>query len=74
MGTKNQEATLSVRWRLTADDGRRVLQEKTSQYSKVIQGSDYEDLVEAMSRMLATFSQEIADVLNSRPPTNSLKS
>ena len=66
-GTKNQEATLRVRWRLAADDGKRVLEEKTSQFSEVIRGSGYEDLVEAMSRMLATFSQEIADVLN-RPP------
>ena len=66
-GAKNQEATLRVRWRLAADDGKRVLEEKTSQFSEVIRGSGYEDLVEAMSRMLATFSQEIADVLN-RPP------
>ena len=66
-GTKNQEASLSVQWRLAGDDGKRVLQEKTSQFSEIIRGPDYEDLVEAMSRMLGTFSQEIADVLN-RPP------
>lgn len=62
-GTKNQEASLSVRWRLAGEDGNKVLQEKTSQFSEIIRGSDYEDLVEAMSRMLATFSKEIADVL-----------
>ncbi|MEX2492771.1 MAG: PqiC family protein [Nitrospirales bacterium] len=73
-GTKNQEATLSVRWRLAGEDGKKVFQEKTSHFSEIMGGSDYTDLVEAMSRMLATFSQEIADVLNSRPPTISLKS
>ncbi len=65
-GAKNQEATLRVRWRLAADDGKRVLEEKTSQFSEVIPGSDYEDLVEAMSRMLATFSQEIGDIISGR--------
>jgi uncharacterized lipoprotein YmbA len=73
-GTKNQEASLSVRWRLAGEDGKKVFQEQTSQFSEIMGGSDYTDLVKAMSRMLATFSQEIADVLNSRPPTISLKS
>ena len=70
-GTKNQEVSLSVRWRLAGDDGKRVLQEKTSQFSEIIQGSDYEDLVEAMSRMLALLSREIADALNSGSPVSS---
>jgi uncharacterized lipoprotein YmbA len=73
-GTKNQEASLSVRWRLAGEDGKKVFQEKTSQFSEIMGGSDYTDLVEAMSQMLATFSQEIVDVLNSRPPTISLES
>jgi len=72
-GTKSQVASLNVRWRLAGDDGKKVLQEKTSQFSEVIGGSDYVDLVEAMSRMLATFSQEIAEALTSRSSTNSLK-
>jgi uncharacterized lipoprotein YmbA len=70
-GTKNQEVSLSVRWRLVNDDGKRVLQAKTSQFSEIIQGSDYEGLVEAMSRMLALLSREIADALNSRSPVSS---
>ena len=70
-GTKNQEAVLSVRWRLTGDDGKRVLQEKTSQFSEIIQGSDYEDLVEAMSRMLALLSREIADAITVLSPLGS---
>jgi hypothetical protein len=63
-GQKNQEAVLKVRWTLVADDGKRLLQKKTSQFSEILRGSEYEDLVEAMSRMLASFSQEIADAIN----------
>ena len=63
-GQKNQEAMLKVRWTLVADDGQRLLQKKTSQFSEILRGSKYEDLVEAMSRMLASFSQEIADAIN----------
>ncbi len=70
-GTKNQEASLSVRWRLAGDDGKRTLQEKISQFSEIIQGSDYEDLVEAMSRMLALLSREIADAITVRSPVGS---
>ncbi len=69
-GQKNQEAMLKVRWTLVADDGKRLLQKKTSQFSEILRGSEYEDLVEAMSRMLASFSQEIADVINTRSPAS----
>lgn len=68
-GMKNQEAVLKVRWKLVGNDGKSVLVKKTSQFSEVIQGPDYEDLVEAMSRMLTTFSQEIADALNVGSPS-----
>lgn len=67
-GTNNQEAILKVRWKLIK--GKSVIQKKTSQFSEVLPGPDYEDLVEAMSRMLAAFSQEIADVLNVRSPSS----
>lgn len=62
-GTKSQEAVLKVRWTLVGDNGKTVLQKKTSQFSERLRGSDYEDLVEAMSRMLETFSKEIADAI-----------
>jgi uncharacterized lipoprotein YmbA len=65
-GTKNQEAELTVRWTIMKKDGKHILQKMTSQFSEVVQGSEYEDLVEAMSRMLATFSQEIADAIQAR--------
>ncbi len=67
-GIKNQEAMLKVRWTLAREDGRTVFHEKTSQFSEVIQGSQYENLVEAMSRLLTSFSKESADALNSRLP------
>ena len=63
-GAKNQEAVLKVRWTLTGDKGKQVLQEKTSQLSEMLRGPGYEDLVEAMSRMLISFSREIAGIIN----------
>ena len=70
-GTQNQEAELKVRWTLTENDGKQVLQKKTSQFSEIVRGSEYEDLVEAMSRILATYSQEIADAINALLPADS---
>lgn len=69
-GTKSQEAVLKVRWTLVGDNGETVLQEKASQFSERLRGPDYEDLVEAMSRILATFSKEIVDTINAHFPTN----
>lgn len=62
-GIKSQEAVLKVRWTLVRNDEKTVLQEKTSQFSESLRGPDYEDLVEAMSRMLASLSEEIADAI-----------
>ena len=72
-GTKSQEAVLKVRWTLMGDKGKSVLQRKTSQFSEMLRGSEYEDLVEAMSRMLASLSQEIADAIIASSPARSLK-
>jgi uncharacterized lipoprotein YmbA len=72
-GTKSQEAVLKVRWTLMGDKGKSVLQRKTSQFSEMLRGSEYEDLVEAMSRMLASLSQEIADAIHASLPVSSLK-
>ena len=70
-GKKHQEAVLKVRWTLVGNKGKRILQKKTSQFSEILRGSDYEDLVEAMSRMLASLAREIADIINVPSPTNS---
>ena len=70
-GMKSQEAALKVRWTLMENDGKHVLQKKTSQFSEILRGPKYEDLVEAMSRMLATFSQEIAAAIHARSPEGS---
>ncbi len=65
-GRKNQEAVFKVRWTLARDDGRQVLRQQTSQFSEISRGSGYEDLIEAMSRMLTTFSQEVVESINAR--------
>ena len=67
-GTKSQEAVLKVRWTLVGNDGKNVLQEKTSQFTEILRGPEYEDLVEAMSRMLDSLAQEIADAIKTPPP------
>ncbi len=63
-GMNNQEAVLKVRWALAKGERKAVFYKKTSQFSEVPRGADYEALVEAMSRMLAAFSQEVADIMN----------
>ena len=68
--TKNQNAMFKVRWTLAREDGRKVLHNKMSQFSEVLRGSGYEGLVAAMSRMLTTFSQEIADAISAIPPSS----
>ena len=70
-GKKHQEAVLKVRWTLVGNKGKIILQKKTSQFSEILRGPEYEDLVEAMSRMLASFSQEIADAINAHLPASS---
>jgi len=66
-GTKSQEAVLKVRWTLVGEDGEIVLQKKTSQFTEILRGPEYEDLVEAMSRMLDSLAQEIADTIKTPP-------
>ena len=67
-GKKNQEAKLKVRWTLTGDDGNTLLLQKTSQFSEILRSPEYEELVEAMSHMLASLSEEIAAAIKSRSP------
>jgi len=70
-GTKSQEAVLKVRWTLVGDDGETLLVKKTSHFTEPVGGLDYEDFVQAMSRTLASFSQEIADAINGLPSVSS---
>jgi uncharacterized lipoprotein YmbA len=66
-GKRNQEAILKVRWTLTGDEGNTLLLQKTSQFSEILRSPEYEELVEAMSHMLASLSEEIAAAIKSRP-------
>ena len=68
-GMNNQEAVFKVRWSLAKGERRAVFHKKTSQFSEIPRGADYEALVEAMSRMLTAFSQEVADVLKVYSPS-----
>ena len=70
-GTQSQEAVLRVRWILERVSGKTVLEKKTSQFSEIIQGPDYEDLVEAMSRLLVSLSKEIAEAIQLRSSVSS---
>jgi uncharacterized lipoprotein YmbA len=70
-GTKSQEAVLKVRWTLVGEDGETLLVEKTSHFTEPVEGLDYEDFVQAMSRTLDSLSKEIVDAINDRSPTSS---
>jgi uncharacterized lipoprotein YmbA len=67
-GKKNQEAVLKIRWTLVGDDEKTLLMQKTSQFSEILRSAEYEELVEAMSHMLASLSEEIAAAIKSRSP------
>ena len=70
-GIQREDAVLRVRWMLAKNDGKIVLQKKTSEFSEVIQGSAYEDVVEAMSRVLVSLSREIAEAIQVSSTLNS---
>ena len=72
-GKKNQDAMLKVRWALMGDHGNTLFMQKTSQFTEILRSAEYEELVEAMSHMLASLSEEIAAAIKSRSPVSSLK-
>ncbi|MDH3771866.1 MAG: PqiC family protein [Nitrospirota bacterium] len=67
-GMKNEEVILKVRWTLIREDGETLLEYKTSHITEPVAGPDYEDFVQAMSRALASFSQEIAEAIKAQGP------
>ena len=72
-GKKNQEAMLKVRWTLTGNDGNTLILQKTSQFTEILRTAEYEELVEAMSRLLASLSEEISTAIKTRSPVSSTK-
>jgi len=72
-GTMAREAVLVARWSLRGDAEKELFMQKTSRFSEVLRSGEYEELVEAMSRMLASLSEEIAAAIKSRLPVSSLK-
>ena len=72
-GTMGGEAGLVARWSLLGDDEKTLIMQKTSQFSEILRRAEYEELVKAMSHMLASLSEEIAAAIKSRSPVSSLK-
>jgi len=72
-GTMGGEAVLVARWSLLGDDEKTLIMQKTSQFSEILRRAEYEELVKAMSHMLASLSEEIAAAIKSRSPVSSLK-
>jgi uncharacterized lipoprotein YmbA len=59
-GTPGGNVVLNVRWNVIAEDGNKVLVNKTSSLSQSTGGQGYEALVAAKSQLLTDLSQEIA--------------
>ena len=72
-GTMGGEAVLVARWSLWGNAEKELFMQKTSRFSEVLRSGEYEELVETMSRMLASLSGEIADAIKARIPGSSLK-
>ena len=59
-GSPGEEVVLNATWTITGQDGRNALLVRKSIISQPVSGQDYEAFVSAKSRILATFSREIA--------------
>lgn len=59
-GSLGEQVLLNVTWTITGQDGRKALLVRKSIITQPVSGKDYEAFVSAKSRVLATFSREIA--------------
>ena len=59
-GSPGEEMVLNATWTITGHDGRNALLVRKSIITQPVSGKDYEAFVSAKSRVLATFSREIA--------------
>lgn len=64
-GTLGGEAFLDVRWTLFEEQAKKVLITKESRFTEPTGSKDYNALVSAYSRLLASFSRELADSFKS---------
>jgi uncharacterized lipoprotein YmbA len=59
-GSPGQQVTLQVTWTITGQDGRNALLVRKSNMTQPVSAKDYDTFVAAKSRILASFSREIA--------------
>jgi uncharacterized lipoprotein YmbA len=59
-GTIGESVFLAARWSVSREEGKEVLSVSESNVREPVEGPEYEVLVEAMSRALATLGREIA--------------
>jgi uncharacterized lipoprotein YmbA len=59
-GSPGQQVTLQVTWTITGQDGRNALLVRKSNIAQPVSAKDYDAFVAAKSRILASFSREIA--------------
>jgi len=64
-GTPGGEAYLDVRWTIMDEQAKMVLLTKESRFTEPVGSQDYLALTSAYSRLLASFSRELADSFKS---------
>jgi uncharacterized lipoprotein YmbA len=70
-GLPGGEVLLKAHWSLMGEDGKNLLLMKTSSFSAPA-GQGYPEMVEAMNRVLADLSREIATAIKDMPPNRRL--
>jgi len=63
-GSLGEQITLNVTWTITGRDGRNALLVRKSMIAQPVSSKDYEAFVAAKSRIIASFSREIATEIN----------
>jgi hypothetical protein len=63
-GNPGEDVVLNVNWTITGQDGRNALLVRKSMITQPVSEKDYETFVAAKSRVIASFSREIATEIN----------
>ena len=62
-GSLGKDAVLDVWWTVSGGVGNILLRSKRSKFSESVKGNTYSAFVQAQSRILDTFSREIAEAI-----------
>lgn len=68
-GVPGGRATLSARWTLHGEQGKKVLAQRNLEFIEPVDGTSYEALVAAQSRAVASLAREIATAVREAFPT-----